>query len=141
MNISNIIKSKAFLVTVFVLFGCSVIIGAFGVGQLVGYRKAKFSYDWSEQYDTNFGGPRRGMFGMPGEEMFPNPYGVAGTVIKVRDNTLIVVGLDRREKSVIVDAQLQLPKIGNQVVIIGEPNDQGQIVAKFIRILPNNEQH
>lgn len=136
MNISNIIKSKIFLITICVLFGCSILIGTFGVGQLVGYRKAKFSYAWSEQYTQNFGGPRRGMFGMPGEEVFPNPYGVAGIVIKVRDNTLIVVGLDRREKSVIVDAQLQRPKVGDHVVIIGEPNEQGQIVAKFIRILP-----
>jgi hypothetical protein len=137
MNISNIIKSKAFLVTVCVLFGCSILIGAFGVGQLVGYRKAKFSYAWSEQYDQNFGGPRRGIFGAPGEAVFPNPYGVSGTVINIQSGTIIVVGPDRREKSVIVDAQLQQPKIGDHIVIIGEPNEQGQIVAKFIRILPN----
>lgn len=147
MNILKIIKSREFLAVIILLFGCSVLIGAFGVGELVGYRKARFSYEWSEQYDRNFGGPRRGIFGIPGEAVFQNPFGVDGTVMQANDAMLVVSGRDLREKIIRFNAQTQVRSfrtasdgqrliVGDHIVVIGEPNDQGQIFAKFIRILP-----
>jgi hypothetical protein len=144
---TQIIRSKWFLMVVIALFSCAALFAAFGVGEMVGYHKAQFSYAWSDQYSRNFGGPQRGMFGMPGETVFQNPHGVDGTIIKIEDQTLIINGRDQREKSVIVDAQTQIEsfqqdskpislRVGDHLVVLGDPNMQGQIVAKFIRILP-----
>lgn len=147
MNIIQIIKSKWFLTVIIALFSCAALFAAFGIGETVGYHKAQFSYAWSEQYSRNFGGPQRGMFGMAGETVFQNPHGADGTVIKIEDHTLIINGRDQREKSVIIDDQTQIEsfrpnadtasvRVGDHIVVIGDPNMQGQVVAKFIRILP-----
>lgn len=146
MSIIQIIKSKWFLTAIIALFACAALFVVFGIGEMVGYHKAQFSYAWSEQYSRNFGGPQRGMFGMPGETVFQNPHGVDGTIIKIEGQTLLVNGRDQREKSVVMDAQTQIEsfrqgassalQVGDHLVVIGDPNAQGQIVAKFIRILP-----
>jgi hypothetical protein len=135
MNIANIIRSKGFLGVIVGLFAVSALMGTFGLGEFVGSRKAQFSYAWSQHYDQNFGGPLMDVHGM------------AGTVMKIDGNELIINGRDQREKIVLVDPlttvqsfrqgpDAQIVRINDHIVVIGDPNAQGQIVAKFIRILP-----
>ena len=59
-NVLQVLKSKKFAVVIVVILGLALLIGTFSFGMAVGYRKAKFSYAWGENYHRNFGGPRGG---------------------------------------------------------------------------------
>jgi hypothetical protein len=138
---TNFITSKVFIGIVIALFGCAALAASFGLGELVGYQKARFSYVWGDQYAQNFGGPRHGLFGAPGEPMYIDAHGMSGTVLKIDGTTIVTRGIDNREKLVVTDPQTQIQgapqiQINDHIVVIGMPNEQGQIVAKFIRILP-----
>jgi len=144
-NIKKVFESK-------VLFGILCGIGIFIVALLifsagvdVGFHKASFGRAWGENYEHNFGFvPNRPIIG---EDNFPNANGAIGKIIKIELPTIIVQDKDNTEKVVLIknDTQIQemrAPitssdlKIDNFVVIIGEPNTQGQIEAKFIRVMP-----
>ena len=150
-KIFNFIKSKKVAVLMAVLFGLAVLVGTFSMGVAVGYRKARFSYAWGENYHLNFGGPRGGFLRNFSQDFmgkdFIGAHGTFGQIIEVKDSELAVRGKDgieqiikigddteiRRFKDVI---QLKDLKIDEPIVVIGEPNDLGQIVAKFIRVMP-----
>jgi hypothetical protein len=153
MNTDNILKffrSKAFLAVIVSLFGLALLVGTFTVGAFVGYKKAAFSYQWGENYHLNFGGPRSGFvrqLGDFGGGDFIEGHGTFGQVIKIDGQTLIIEGRDKMEKVVLIkgDTELRGPnetsrsgdlKVNDFVVVIGEPNDSGQIEAKFIRVMP-----
>ncbi|MCX6721253.1 MAG: hypothetical protein NT026_01470 [Candidatus Staskawiczbacteria bacterium] len=127
--------------------------GVFGTGVFVGGMKARFSYRWAENYHRNFGGPGNGfMF----DEKMPPPnnefiegHGTFGQIIKIGDSDLVIKGQDNVEKVVVFAKDITITigrrtitktdlKIGEQVVVIGSPNEQGQIEAKLIRIFDGN---
>ncbi len=165
-NFLNFIKSKTFVVIIVVLFGLALLVGAFTLGAAVGYRKARFSYAWGENYSRNFGGPREGFMGnfakdFSGGDLI-DAHGTFGQVIKIDPSTgstgspqadsgqaatLVIKGPDNVEKSVLIknDTTIQRLretikpgdlKINDNVVVIGDPNNLGQIEAKFIRVTP-----
>jgi len=131
-----------------------VIVLIFGAGIFVGGMKARFSYRWAESYHKNFAGPQGGFFGdwrapipipFPGD--FIESHGTFGQIIKIEGNTLIIKGRGDVEKVVLVtektiiqsgrkDIKISDLKVDDQVVIIGSPNEQGQIEAKLIRVFP-----
>jgi hypothetical protein len=129
------------------LVALAVLIGIFSLGVFVGYHKARFSYAWGENYHNNFGGPRGGLFKDFSGKEFMDAHGTYGQIVKVTDSTLVVKGSDSVEKIVVVNDDTSIMrlrdaikisdlKINDNVIIIGEPNEQGQIGAKFIRFLP-----
>jgi len=134
-----------------VIFVYSVCV--FGTGVFVGGMKAKFSYRWAENYHRNFGGPGNGfMFDgkmPPPNNEFIEGHGTFGQIIKIGDSDFVIKGQDNVEKVVIFskDASITIGrrtitktdlKIGEQVVVIGSPNDQGQIEARLIRVFDGN---
>ena len=139
----------------------ALIIFAAGVG--VGLRKARFSYRWGENYERNFMGSRfndgRGMMGgrsgflggmmreFSGRD-FRNAHGLSGTIISITDNNLIVKDRDGKENTVAVTDKTVIKnrrdnltlndlKPNDQVVIIGNPADNGVINADLIRMFDN----
>jgi len=142
------------------LAGFVVIILIFSAGIFIGGMKAKFSYRWAENYNKNFAGPRGGFLsdwregpfspgdfieghGAFGEIIEINPStssgtssGQAGFVIKGRDNVekLIKIREDTVIKKIRKTIKKDELKIGDRVVIVGSPNEEGQIEAKLIRI-------
>jgi len=156
-KILRIVRSKTFVAIVAILFGLALLAGAFGLGVFVGYRKAAFSYRWGENYNLNFGGPRGGFFqnfqDLGGRD-FINGHGVFGQIIKIDLSTgsgqaaaLVIKGQDDIERVVLVKSDTSIRgfggdikpgdlKTGEYVTVIGEPNNQGQIEAKFIRVMP-----
>jgi hypothetical protein len=136
-----------------ILIGLGVFIIAaliFKAGMFVGAMKANFSFHWAEQYHKNFAGPRAGFFGdwrMPPFGDFIEGHGTFGEIIKIEGNNLIVRGRENIEKIVLVnektiikfgfkDIKISDLKVGDMIVIIGSPNEQGQIEAKLIRVFP-----
>lgn len=132
-----------------VLITVSVILISlfmFEAGMVVEFRKASFGKSWDEHYLDNFGPRRHGPLGaMPDE--FPAAHGTIGTVVRVALPTLVVAGPDNAEKVIVISDDTQIRRMrdtlapsdlvpSESVVVIGDPNADGQIRARFIRILP-----
>ncbi len=151
-NNKNYFKNPDFLKrTIIGLVFFILILIAFGVGVKVGALRARFSYRWADNYHKNFAGPSRGFFGdwraaPPGE--FINAHGSFGEVIQVNNKEFVVKGNDNVEKVIVVkentvitkgrDTQTGGVRVGDRVVVIGSPNNEGKIEARFIRIFPEN---
>jgi hypothetical protein len=144
-NIKKFFESKLLLR---ILCGIGILIIAliiFYAGVTVGIYKASFGRAWAENYERNFGfGPDHPLSGI---NNFPNANGAIGKIIKIELPTIIVQDKDNTEKVILTtdDTQIQKMKeniatsdlkISDFVVVIGTPNAQGQIEAKFIRVMP-----
>lgn len=130
-----------------------VVVGLiFGAGMFVGGLKAKFSYRWAESYHQNFAGPRGGFIGnwqkalpMPGD--FIEGHGAFGEIIELQDAGFVIKGRGDVEKIIVTTKDTVVTKgretvknglkVGDSVVIIGSPNEEGQIEAKLIRVFPD----
>lgn len=134
------------------LAGFAVVGLIFGTGMFVGGLKAKFSYRWAESYHKNFAGPGGGFLGdwrqFPAGD-FISGHGAFGEIIEVNDSGFVIKGRGDVEQVVVVsiddtvvkqgratlkDGFKDSLKVGDRVVIIGSPNEEGQIEAKLIRI-------
>lgn len=149
-NLANVARSKPIKITIIGILVLVILIGTFGVGVAVGYRKANFSFKWGENYHKNFGGPKGGfMRQLPPpfrmEDDFINANGTTGAIIKIDGNTLVVDGDKTPEKIIVVadktiirrgqqNLKLADLKVGDLTVTIGRPNASGQIEADLIRI-------
>lgn len=133
------------------LTGFVIVFLIFGLGVFIGEKKASFSYRWAEQYHKNFAGPQGGFFEewqkFPGKD-FIGAHGVFGQIIKIDGSTVIIKGSDNVEKIVLIKDDTIIErfreaikitdlKVDDYIVVIGEPNDAGQMEAKFIRLLPS----
>lgn len=150
MDFNKLFQSKSFKTFFIVLSALIVLLLVFKTGVFVGYKKASFSYRWGENYHRNFAGPRGGFFGNFKQSFsdkgdFINAHGTFGSVIKIDNNTVVVKDGDDIEKTVLVSNNTAINKgretikvsdlkVDDGVVIIGSPNEQGQIEAKIIRV-------
>jgi len=136
-----------FKIAFFVIVGLIFALCIFKLGMVVGEKKADFSRQWSDNYHLNFAGPEGGFFKDFGDKNFIEANGTFGQIIKVDGSTIVVKGQNDVEKTVIAGENVQIKrlnedikitdlKVSDYIVIIGEPNDSGQIEAKFIRIMP-----
>jgi len=146
------INSDVLKWVIIVIIGFVVVALIFSVGMLVGGMKARFSYRWAESYHKNFAGPQEGFLGdwrqlppFPGD--FIESHGTFGQIIKIEGDTLVIKGRGDVEKVFLVtektiiqsgrkDIRISDLKVDDQVVIIGSPNEEGQIEAKLIRVFP-----
>jgi len=161
IDFNKYFQSKTFK-RIFCIVGILIIaLVIFQAGMFVGFKKARGSYKWAENYERNFGGRfmehggkmggKKGFFpSMPmGAQRgdFQNSHGVVGRVIKVALPTFAVSDRDNIEKVVIIKNDTNIArfhetatstdlKTNDSVVVIGTSNDNGQIEAKFIRIMP-----
>lgn len=130
------------------IVGFAIMLVVFSIGVWVGQERADYSFVWAQNYHRNFGGPDQGMFGNFPTQDFTNGHGVFGQVIKIDGNNLVIEGKDNMEKTIIVPDKITIVnsvsviklsdiKINDTIVIIGSPDSQGQVTAKFIRILPS----
>ncbi len=129
------------------LLAFSILMLVFSMGIYVGQQKALFSFQWAENYHQNFGGPQKGLLKSSEGQDFMSGHGVVGFVMAKNGNMLIVKNQDAIEETIIVLETTTLRNnrgtialgginIGDQVVVIGSPNTNGQIEATFIRVLP-----
>ena len=123
-----------------------VVLIIFAAGIFVGYHEADFSGSWSDNYMHNFGGPESPFGLRDTDDNTPTPHGAFGTVIGVNLPSFAVKGPDEAEKVIVISPQTIIRAmhaqasttdihIGEMVVIIGEPDQQGQINASFVRII------
>jgi len=147
MELKEIIKSKLYIVIALSLAAIVIIFLIFGAGMYVGFHKAKFSYQWAENYHKNFADPRGGFFRDFGGKDLIDSHGISGQIMKIDGSTLVIKGQDNMEKIVVIKDNTTIErfreiikssdlKVDDFIVVIGEPNDVGQIEAKFLRIMP-----
>ncbi|MFZ3063557.1 MAG: hypothetical protein WA148_07460 [Actinomycetota bacterium] len=138
-------KSRLWIILIGVALALLVVIGSFGIGVFVGTQKARFSYRWAEHYYKNFGGPGRQFFRDLRGRDFVDGHGVFGEIIKIEGNALVVKSKRGVEKSVVVSKDTTIRrggetikvkdlKVNDSIVVIGSPNEKGQIEAKLIRV-------
>jgi len=155
---NEIIKSKKFKIAA-VIVGvviCALVI--FSIGVSVGMRKGRFSSDWGRNYEKNFMGPKEGMFehGFPPSpgmmERFEgkgmrNAHGIVGEIISISDNKIVIKNPDNQENTIAVGEKTLIKKfqedlavsnlqVGDRIVVMGKPGDDGMVEAQLIRVLP-----
>ena len=148
-NIKKVVESKKFKIALSVFGGLIIAMLIFQAGIFVGFHRAIFGRDWDKNYSSNFGGMRPGPSMIGGMyDRLPNAHGAIGRIIKADLPTIIVLDKDETEKVVLVNDDTIIRsldgsnntaslKIDSYVVVIGSPNESGQIEAKFIRITPS----
>jgi len=144
-KVCKYLQSKKFKIIMIVIFAIIIVLLAFKAGEFVGFKKAGFSYQWGENYQRNFGGPRGGILNDFKGRDFMNAHGNAGSIIKIDSNVFILKGQNNFEQTIVVSGQTMIRrqqdvlkvsdlKVDDRVTIIGSPNGQGQIEAKLIRV-------
>lgn len=147
IDFNRFFQSKTFRIILLSLAGFIAVLFVFKIGMIVGFKKAEFSRNWTETYHRNFGGPMGGLFHDFDDDNLIDAHGIAGQVIKVEDSAIIIKGRDNVEKIVKATDDTVIQRFRNTVritdvkidefiIVIGEPNNDGQIEAKFIRIMP-----
>lgn len=157
MDLKNLVQSKNYKIIVISLASLAVIFLTFTAGMSIGFHKARFSYQWGENYHKNFTGPRGGMFrGMLGDfggKDFIDAHGASGQILKIDPSIgsgqaeLVIKGQDGVEKIIVVEEDVTVLhlretvkpselKVDDYITVIGSPTSDGKIEAKFIRVLP-----
>ena len=145
MDLSKIQHSKVIERVLFVVVALIVALVIFQAGVFVGYRKAEFSERFGESYERTFGShdTARGLV----YEDVPGGYGASGNIVRISAPTFVVAGPDNLEKVVVMDDHTEIRrlretlsaqdlKIDDAVVVLGSPDEKGEIVARLIRVLP-----
>ncbi|MCX6736295.1 MAG: hypothetical protein NTZ13_04385 [Candidatus Parcubacteria bacterium] len=134
-----------------ILTGIGIAIIAlviFQAGIFVGFKKASFSGRLGDNYYQTFGNrnSERGFPEMRGMDL-PNTHGTIGKVAVIALPKIVVADRDGVEKTVLLNEKTDIRrfrdsikpeelKAGDFVTIIGDPNDNGQIEARLIRVMP-----
>jgi hypothetical protein len=149
MDINNFFQSKIFRIAIICISVFVALFLVFGLGVYTGFKKADFSFRWAEQYHNNFAGPKGGFFQeMAGQQnQFMESNGAIGKIIQIRNSSITVQGRNDIEKIISITQKttikyqngrigLENLKVGDEVVIIGNPTEFGQIEAMLVRVMP-----
>ena len=159
MSTQEILKSKKFKIAALVVGALILALVSFAGGVAIGFHKAKFSYKFGENYERNFTGHESaGMMGGRGSQDmmgdfggrgFRNGHGIAGAIISVADNKIVIKDRNGQENTISVSDQTLIKrgqstisvndlKNDEQIVVMGKPGDNGTINADLIRVFDNN---
>ena len=145
-SIKKVFESKL-LTKIFYALGIAIaVMLIFSVGLSVGSRKSSFNRAWGENYERNFG-KMSGRLPLFSGNNLPNAHGAIGKIIKIELPALIVEDRDGTEKALTLkdDATVHKMresiaiadlKVGDFIVVIGSPNELGQIETSFVRVIP-----
>lgn len=147
MKLDDLLESKIFKVIILSIATFIVFIFVFGLGVCVGEKRAEFAFRWAEEYHNNFAGPKQGFFGDMAGRQFMDANGLFGQIIKINGQALTVKGANDTEGNILITEKTTIItqkqkieladlKIGDNVVVIGEPDGKGQIEANLIRVMP-----
>ena len=147
----DILKLKWFWFVVGGILEIILLLLVFRFGVVMGVRKANFNEAWGRNYSRFFGEPRPGFLPGPGGNDLRSAFGNAGVVMSISTstNTIVIKSNDNNEKTIaigtstIMKAGMSSIGIadlhpGDPLVAIGEPGENGEIIAAFIRVFPPN---
>lgn len=147
IKLQEFVQSKLFTKIMWGLGALLALSAVFYAGIFVGFHKARFAGNFGERYDQGFEGKEhRRLFGMPMRGL-PEAHGTTGKILKIELPIVIISGDDGIEKAVRISEKTEIRhfrdrvsvaalSVGDVAVVIGEPNDNAEIKARFIRLLP-----
>lgn len=134
-----------------IIIGVCIMVLAlliFQAGTFVGYRKAAFSYHFGDNYYRAFGdrGPRPFQIQMRGGA-FIDAHGAVGKIVSINLPLIVVADPENTEKAVLIGEDTVIRKfeetidashlaVDDFIVVLGTPNDDAQVEATLIRVLP-----
>jgi len=149
LDLNKIFQSKFFTGCICGLAIFIILSLTFASGMAVGFRKADFSYRFGDNYHKNFAGPGpgQGMMRQANGGDYIDGHGIIGQVIKINQSSIVIKDGDNIEKIILVDKNTQVNrmrdsikitdlKVDDTLVVIGEPDQTGNIMAKLIRVMP-----
>ncbi len=149
MKIDNFLRSRELKTVIATLVVVIVIFGIFKAGMIVGYHKAFVSYRWkgSDFADGGKGSWKGRFMHEVYDKDFIGAHGVFGKIVKIDPATLTIKNRLGEERVILIDTttvikrfqkQIQLNDlaIDDPITVIGDPDDVGQIKAKFITFMP-----
>lgn len=148
-KVNMFVESKNFRKILYILGSVFILFFVIQFGMMAGYNRASYSRNWGNNYERNFG-PMRSSQNFIKNDLgyLPNAHGAIGRIIKVELPNIVVLDKDKTEKIIIVKDDTNILerrdavnkeglKVDQFIIVIGNPNGQGQIEAKLIRIMPN----
>ncbi|MFH0804112.1 MAG: hypothetical protein V1896_00735 [Candidatus Zambryskibacteria bacterium] len=147
MKIEDIHQSKTVRGIIIGIGITIVVLLILFAGMNIGEHRARFANQLGDNFERNFMGPmnRGGGFW---SGVMPGGHGVIGEIVSINLPQIVVSGQDNIEKIIAVgentaihqfqkDIQSSELKVGDFVVVLGNPNDQGIIDARLIRVMPS----
>ncbi|KKP79969.1 MAG: hypothetical protein A2271_01155 [Candidatus Moranbacteria bacterium RIFOXYA12_FULL_35_19] len=156
-------KSNKLKIALIVIGEILLLFSVFSCGMAVGLKKDRFSHKFADNYERNFIGREKNdkhLGSMPAPlpkfmddfsgRDFRNAHGIAGTIFSISDSTLIVLDRDNKENTVLVTEKTLIKsqrddlsrsdlKTGDEIVVMGSPDENGVVSASLIRVFnPNN---
>jgi len=147
-HIKEVFKESKVKKIICILGYVVVALIIFQIGMFVGFKKAGFSYRTGEQYfrqmngrpDDQFMGINRGDFG--------NSHGAIGKILNIKLPLIMVSDRDGIEKTIIISTSTDIKKfkdsikaedlkVNDFITVIGNPNDNAEVEARLIRIMPD----
>jgi len=143
MKFDEVVKSKNFRRGIEFTIALLAMLVMFGAGVFVGLEKAQFSYNWGENYYRAIAGPKP----FSADVGYLNAHGAAGKILKIDSAGLVLSDNDNDEKNILINNQTLIKsgpldygadrlKTGDYIVVIGSPDNQGEIRAQLIRVIP-----
>ena len=148
MKFQQFFESKLFIRIIEITLAVILLLLVFAGGVFVGNERAKFSFNW--RMNNTFTGMPQGRNGpIAFDANTTNPRGSSGQIVSVSKTTITVMGSNGTIQTITIDPNTVIKnsvqiisiadlKPNEHIVVIGNPSDAGQIVAKFIRVLPTN---
>lgn len=139
MDIRNIYRSKQLPITLYAIGALIVLLVVLRIGIFIGFRQAAFSH-------RAFGERGHMPFSRFDDE-FPQTHGGVGKITSVNLPSLTLQTPDGSEKIVLISGSTTIRRSGGEIrpqdlktddaaIILGFPDEEGVIEARFIRILP-----
>ncbi len=146
MEQKNFLQSKTFTRILYGVGFLAIALLIFQAGVEVGYHKAAFSYRFGEYYYQTFGGNPGGVSGLFHDDIPPSE-GVIGKILRISLPSVVIEGQDAVERVVTIDDDTAIRHlrdaispasltVGDYVVVVGLPENNGQMAARLIRVVP-----
>lgn len=161
MSVKQITESKYFKVAAITCGVLLVALISFAAGISIGSHRALFSANFGENYERNFlGGPEGirpsvpplgGMVDSKGQKGMRNPHGVGGEILSISGDTIVIKDKNNQESSIRVSDATIINRgeetitlgdlvVGDKIVVVGKPQDDGVVAAHLIRIFQKDKQ-
>lgn len=147
MDLKDLHQSRTVRGILIGILATLIVIIIFQAGVFVGYRKAAFSFRLGDNYYKTFrGGEAMKVVGFDNGPI-PGGHGAVGRIVRINLPELVIASEGDIEKTVILGSSTIIKRFDNSIspqeimtddyaVILGSPDDEARIMAKFVRLMP-----
>ena len=147
MNIKHWLQSLSRTKILYTLGGIILALIIFRAGMFIGFQKARHSFRFGERYYQTFGGGKGNRFFMGMRDDLQSSHGASGKIVGISLPIIMIEEADGTEEIITTNDKtvvrrqrdtLQISDLreDDQIVVIGSPNNNDEIDAKLIRIMP-----